>query len=445
MVRFWPKSLFVRNLVLLITFAVVVQFSTIAVYMLLQRPRVVELGSLVATQINTLQSALSGVPVGERGRVIGTINGAGRILIIADARPPRESADHSMLMDLFQKTVRSRVSPDIDLRWVNEPRSEVWATVGVGNERYWIVIPILLLRDGWLGSTVSLFLAMAFMATIVALLIQRRVNRPLRQIADAARKLGEGGRPERLPQYSSTELDTVANQFNLMTQSLEAMESSRAVMLAGISHDIRTPLTKLRLSLAMEERSPEKSVSRYIDQIDAIVGQFLDYGRTASDEPTIEGDLNTLIMQIAGEFEERGAVFELQLQKLPVMRFRPIAMLRVIRNLMDNAAKYGRQGLEVRTWHVAREVGISVLDSGPGISRSDSERLLQPFIRADAGRSSVSGTGLGLAIADRFARLHAGSVYLSPRASGGLEACVRLPCLQVSPAVSDIGSVETTA
>jgi two-component system, OmpR family, osmolarity sensor histidine kinase EnvZ len=175
------------------------------------------------------------------------------------------------------------------------------------------------------------------------------------------------------------------------------------------------------------------------------VGQFLDYGRTASDEPTIEGDLNTLIMQIAGEFEEWGAVFELQLQKLPVMRFRPIAMLRVIRNLMDNAAKYGRQGLEVRTWHVAREVGISVLDSGPGISRSDSERLLQPFIRADAGRSSVSGTGLGLAIADRFARLHAGSVYLSPRASGGLEACVRLPCLQVSPAVSDIGSVETTA
>jgi two-component system osmolarity sensor histidine kinase EnvZ len=426
--RFWPKSLFVRNLALLITFAVVAQFSTIAVYMLLQRPRVIELGALVATQIDTLDAALSRVPTAERDRLLEQINRDGEILVSANARPPVETPSHSMLSDLFQRTVSSRVLRSIPLRWNYGQQPEVWADVRVAGEHCWLVLPVrLLVRDGWLGSTVSLVLAMALMATIVALLIQRRINRPLQEIAAAARKLGEGGHPERLPLYSSSELATVANQFNAMTASLEAMESSRAIMLAGISHDIRTPLTKLRLSLAMEHPSLEGPVSRYIEQIDAVLGQFLDYGRTAGDEPTIEGDLNTLIMQIAGEFEERGTRFALDLQQLPTLRFRPVAMLRAIRNLMDNAVKYGMQGLEVRSWHDAEAIGIAVLDSGPGISSSDSERLLQPFIRADAGRSASSGTGLGLAIADRVARLHNGRLRLAPRVTGGLEVCVTLP------------------
>jgi two-component system osmolarity sensor histidine kinase EnvZ len=296
------------------------------------------------------------------------------------------------------------------------------------------------LRFGWLSSTLALFSIMALIATIVALLIQRRINRPLREIAEVARKLGEGGQPERLPTYSSTELAAVANQFNAMTDSLEAMEASRAVMLAGISHDIRTPLTKLRLALAIEESSYEAPLSRYIEQIDGIVGQFLDYARTGSDEPVIDVDLNTLIMQMAGEFEERGYCFELHLRRLPTVAFRPIAMLRVIRNLMDNAVKYGVSGFEVTTWHKANEIGFAVLDRGPGIPTADSERLLRPFIRADMGRSTVSGTGLGLAIVDRIVRLHNGKFCLQPRdPEGGLMACVTFSYMR-SPAS---GSLET--
>jgi two-component system, OmpR family, osmolarity sensor histidine kinase EnvZ len=428
--NFWPKSLFVRNLALLISFAVVVQFSTVAVYMILQRPRVIELGALLATQIDTLDAALSRVPASQRDQLLAQINRNGRILVGASTRPPAATPSQGMLSDLLQKTVSARVSGSIPLRWNNGQQPEVWADISVAGAHCWLILPVrLLVRDGWLGSTVSLVLAMALMATIVALLIQRRINRPLQEIAAAARKLGEGGHPERLPQYSTSELATVASQFNALTASLEAMESTRAIMLAGISHDIRTPLTKLRLSLAMEQPSLEGPVTRYIDQIDTILGQFLDYGRTAAAEPTIEGDLNTLIMQIAGEFEERGTRFALDLHQLPTLPFRPVAMQRAIRNLMDNAVKYGVQGLEVRTWHDAQVIGIAVLDSGPGISSSDSERLLQPFIRADAGRSASSGTGLGLAIADRVARLHGGQLRLAPRVTGGLEACVTLPRL----------------
>jgi len=441
LIEFWPRSLFARNLVLLIAFSLVVQFSTIAVYMLLQRPRVIEQGTLVATQINSLSIALSQVPSAVRERIVQQVNRDGQIAIVSDARPPSGIEDRSMLMDLFLRTVRAHVPARTQLHWENDPNSRLWADVTIDGRRYWIILPVrILLRFGWLSSTLALFSIMALIATIVALLIQRRINRPLREIAEVARKLGEGGQPERLPTYSSTELAAVANQFNAMTDSLEAMEASRAVMLAGISHDIRTPLTKLRLALAIEESSYEAPLSRYIEQIDGIVGQFLDYARTGSDEPVIDVDLNTLIMQMAGEFEERGYCFELHLRKLPTVAFRPIAMLRVIRNLMDNAVKYGVSGFEVTTWHKANEIGFAVLDRGPGIPTADSERLLRPFIRADMGRSTVSGTGLGLAIVDRIVRLHNGKFCLQPRdPEGGLMACVTFSYMR-SPAS---GSLET--
>jgi two-component system osmolarity sensor histidine kinase EnvZ len=289
-----------------------------------------------------------------------------------------------------------------------------------------------LLPSGGLKPTFEVGLGIALMALAVASLIQRRIHRPLKQIAEAARKLGEGGRPEPLPRYSSSELAALASQFNAMTENLDAMESSRAVMLAGISHDIRTPLTKLRLALELGQESERKSVAHYIDQIDAIVGQFLDYGRIGTDEPSMVGDLNTLIWQIAGEFEERGQHFCMDLKPVPQMRFRPIAMLRTIRNLMDNAVKYGVEGFEVASFQDGSTVSIAIRDRGPGVRSGDTERLLQPFIRADEGRSIVGGTGLGLAIADRLVRLHGGKLFLVPRQGGGLEALIEMPLIDSS-------------
>lgn len=425
----WPKSLFARNWLLLLIFAVLVQLSTIITYMLLQRPSMQELGGLIAAQITTLDAQLPQAPAEGRARIAQRIYPEARIIVDTSVRPPAGDLAKGLLLNTFLRTVKSRVPPGIPIRWSEGAPSQLWVEFEDSGHPYWLVLPIhSLVQSVGRNPTVLLMLAIALMATIVASLIQRRINRPLQDIAAAARKLGEGGRPERLPLYSASELAAVASQFNTMTVNLEAMEASRAVMLAGISHDIRTPLTKLRLALAFDRQDQEKTVSRYIDQIDTIIGQFLDYGRIGTDESTLEGDLNTLIFQIAGEFEERGTKFTLDLQPLPLLRFRPVAMSRAIRNLMDNAVKYGVEGLEVRSWHQDREVAIAVLDRGPGIQASDSKRLLQPFIRADVGRSTVSGTGLGLAIADRFARLHGGTVSLSPRPSGGLEACIRLPC-----------------
>jgi two-component system, OmpR family, osmolarity sensor histidine kinase EnvZ len=343
---------------------------------------------------------------------------------------------------LFIREVRRNLAKGIDLRVATTPHLAVWVHLDISGQRYWIKLPVNeLIPYRWLTSALVLWGCLAVSAALGALLIQRRINRPLRDLAKAAQNLGAGGRAERLPTYHASELAIVAKQFNAMMDSLEEMEASRTVMLAGISHDIRSPLAKLRLMLAIDEHARNLPVGQYIDQIDAIIGQFIDFGRVGSDEAMVDGDLNTLVEQLASEFAERGHVFALKLQPLPAWRFRPIAMMRVVHNLMENAVKYGGVGLEIHTYKADDTIVLAVLDRGPGLAEGDETRLLQPFTRGDAGRSNVSGSGLGLAIVDRVARLHGGRLQLIRRQPNGLEARLVLslataPSGTPSPALS---------
>jgi two-component system, OmpR family, osmolarity sensor histidine kinase EnvZ len=437
----WPKSLFVRNWLVLLVFAVAVQVLTMLAYMVMQRPSMERLAGIVAGQVNSISIAMAGVPPGERNQALRTINRDVRLITATEAEVPAELPFRGLLLNTFLKSLRTKVPAGSQVRWSGSPSFQLWTETHIGGASYWLVFPMSqLLPSGGLRPTLEVGFGIALMALAVASLIQRRIHRPLKQIAEAARKLGKGGRPEPLPRYSSSEMAALASQFNAMTENLDAMESSRAVMLAGISHDIRTPLTKLRLALELGQESERKSVAHYIDQIDAIVGQFLDYGRIGTDEPSMAGDLNTLICQIAGEFEERGQHFCMNLKSMPQMRFRPIAMLRTIRNLMDNAVKYGVEGFEVATFQEGSTVNIAIRDRGPGVRSGDTERLLQPFIRADEGRSIVGGTGLGLAIADRLVRLHGGKLSLVPRQGGGLEALIQMPLMDSSSVSAQVHS-----
>lgn len=435
MPRLWPRSLFGRNLLVLLALAGAAQLSTIFVYILLQRPRVVEVAELVATQVNTLDAALSQIPADHRDAYIALVDRVGGRFTVQKTPPPfSEAKSHGLLADLFIRIVQAHLDKNIEVRWMDGSKPRVWVHVNISGERYWISLPIhATLRYRWLTSAMVLSLCMALSATLAAMLIQRRINQPLRDIANAASNLGAGGRPERLPNYSTTELAAVAEQFNTMLDSLEEMEASRTVMLAGISHDIRTPLTKLRLALAMDSHASELPLSQYIDQIDVIVGQFLDFGRTGSDEPLACGDINEQIRELADGFADRGHPFALSLQSLPALYFRPVAMMRVINNLMENAVKYGVAGLEVQTRVENNHAVISVLDRGPGLPAGEETHLLKPFVRADVGRSHVSGSGLGLAIVDRIVRLHGGRLDLHRRLGGGLEARVTLPSAPPSP------------
>jgi two-component system osmolarity sensor histidine kinase EnvZ len=262
----------------------------------------------------------------------------------------------------------------------------------------------------------------------------RRINRPLKQLASAAGALGRGESPEPLPETGPMEVRTLTRSFNRMADDLKRLEAERALMLAGVSHDLRTPLARLRLAVEMLPEDPGKAgMVQDIEDLDAIVAQFLSFLREGAGETPEDIDLNALASAVCERYSRAGAQIALDLQSIPVMRLRPTSMQRLLSHLIDNALKYGkaldqpRAQVELRTWRDGATVFLGVLDHGPGLPVESVERMLQPFTRQDESRTGASGSGLGLAIVDRIARSHGGRLKLLARAGGGLEARVELP------------------
>lgn len=199
-----------------------------------------------------------------------------------------------------------------------------------------------------------------------------------------------------------------------------------------MSHDLRTPLSRLRLAQELSRSQlPDfvnASMVSDIEEMDVIIDQFLDFARDGTNEAVNpHADLNALIEVLAQRYEKRGEPVTARFERLPALRLRPLAVQRMVSNLVDNALRYGSGPIEIETQRTSDGVVLRVLDRGPGIPPEEVGRVMQPFTRLDDARTDSSGAGLGLAIVDRVARMHGGKVELIPRPGGGLEARVELP------------------
>ena len=299
-----------------------------------------------------------------------------------------------------------------------------------GDDEYWVMLP----RERvdrrfplqWLGwGALVLLLALAG-----AYLVMFRVTQPLKELARAAGDLGRGRRPAPLAVTGPGEIRSVTHAFNQMSRDLDRLDEDRALILAGISHDLRTPLTRLRLAAEMSvDSDAREGIGADIDEMDKIIGQFLDFARDPEGEQQEPTDINAVVSHVADSLQRRGARIELNLADLPPLMLRPLALLRLVSNLLNNALHHGGSAapVEVATRREGENIVIEVMDRGPGIPANDAERLKLPFTRIDAARTGASGAGLGLAIVDRIARSHGGRFDLVAREGGGLTARVRLP------------------
>ncbi len=220
----------------------------------------------------------------------------------------------------------------------------------------------------------------------------------------------------------------MASAFNRMASGLEGMERERAMVLAGISHDLRTPLTRLRLLLEMsgahadaEGGAAVRAMVADVEEIDAILGQFLDFARGA-DEAKSEADIGGVLAEIAEHYARLGKPVTVHEHALPPFRFARLALRRALGNLVDNALRHAGGTIEVLSFAAGDTVAVEVRDRGPGIPEAEIERLKRPFTRLGSARSGVSGSGLGLAIVERIARAHGGRLELAARDGGGLVA-----------------------
>lgn len=307
----------------------------------------------------------------------------------------------------------------------------LWISFSIEQDDYWVVIPRFLAERpfpwqwfGWAALVALLSLGGAYV-------IAARINRPLRFLVKAAGRISHGEQPPKLPEEGAEEMREVQRTFNEMSEALTRLDSERTLLLAGISHDLRTPLARLRLAVEMlpDEvgESTRNGMIQDISDMDNIINQFLDFVRGVEGEPPQMVDINALIQSVADRHARAGRHVELKLSSNYKVQLRPLAIHRLIGNLIDNAFAYGKGKVAVSTRITAGYIVVSIMDNGPGIPASQMSRLLRPFERMDSARGNEGGSGLGLAIADRIAKLHKGKLELLNRPEGGLEARLSLP------------------
>jgi len=432
---FVPRSLFGRNVLLIVSLIVLAQIgSALLVRELVLRPRLDLIAEGLARNIAAIRAGLVALPLPQRAAFVDEFNQRG--LLGAPEAPPEPTRPPALtlLERRLVRTISQRIAAEgTEIVWRREAGGSFALRLTIDGAPYWVVLPGVLPAREFTGAFAAATLTSALLALVGALAIQRHLNRPLERVVAAAGELARGAAPQPLPEDGPTETASLARSFNQLVASLARADRERVLMLAGVSHDLRTPLTKLRLGVEIvrERIEPElvASMERSVAEMDAIVGQFLDFARSAADEPEVSGDLDALARDVAAASADHGQAVQLELGAPPTLRMRPQALRRALVNLVENAFRHGKTPVRLRTGRDAGWAWIDVLDDGDGIAADQVDALRQPFRRAENSRSGAPGAGLGLAIVERIAREHGGTLELASTQPRGWRARLRLPAM----------------
>jgi two-component system osmolarity sensor histidine kinase EnvZ len=428
----WPRSLFGRLILLLVAVVGLVALTT---FLLFNRDRAALLASQFndtkLVQMKALRAALETADA-RRETIVRLEREYGVRIVPESERPTIGIAPIGAAMQELQERLREGLGEGTEVRIT--PRSrQLFVHMQAGSDGYWVGFPLPPRQQEDIPTRI-IVLAAAIIGLILlaAFAFARYLARPLRQLRVAVDRVSRGETPGPLPESGTSELAAVNRGFNTMIANLRQVERDRAILLAGVSHDLRTPLARLRIGI---ELSPADAVTREgmvgdIEEMDRIIGQFLDFARDDAATATEPIDINRELASCVDRYARAGRDVRLEPGPPALVRIKPAALSRVANNLIDNGLAYGRPPLEISTHVRDRDIVVDVADRGSGIAREDVERLKQPFTRAGEARTrddGAAGAGLGLAIVDRIARLHGGRFDLLPRAGGGTIARVILP------------------
>lgn len=287
----------------------------------------------------------------------------------------------------------------------------------------------------WSSTSTWTLVTSILMVALATFYISRRLSRPLRDLADGADRLGRG---ESVPALETgrgpEEVRRAAHAFNAMAARIRSFVDDRTRILAAISHDLRTPITNLRLRVELLEEGETKArMLETLDELRATVEATLSFTREELGEEAVRADLSTLVESVCDDFADTGhPVSFTAADRLP-LTCRTSSLRRAVRNLIENALAYGSTArVSIRSDGAGAE--IIVADDGPGIPEADMERVFEPFVRLEVSRNRrTGGVGLGLSIARSVIRGHGGDIRLANRSGGGLDAIITLPIVTGPP------------
>lgn len=400
-------------------------------------PRARQTAELTASAVNTVRAALVAADPSKRLGLLNELSHREGIrLLPADPADQLETLPDGRYWRLLKAQIQWLLGPNTRVAYGVDDVPGLWVSFrfddeanNVEDEEFWVILP----RERAMQEVATSWLLWGALALALSLAVAgfmaNRLARPMKALAHAAKALGRGQQPAPLPEQGPEELQQLSATFNRMAADLAAHEAERAEVLAGISHDLRTPLTRLRLEAEMSIANPEArdAAAADIEQMESVISQFLDYARGDAGEAETEIAPAGLLQALLERQRTLGRSITANMEELPSCAIRPKALQRAVTNLIENAYKYGAEPVELVARAEKNMLIIDIMDRGSGIPEQETERLKRPFTQLENARTDAKGTGLGLAIVDRIARQHGGHFDLLQRLGGGLIARLAIP------------------
>jgi two-component system osmolarity sensor histidine kinase EnvZ len=429
-VTLWPRSLFGRLALLLLMVVAVSQGTAILLYRQDRATLVArQFSDTKVLQLQALRAALAATELHERSETLTRLGQEYGARIVSDDGRGffGVTPQNPLLVDLGER-LRTELGPEAELRL--QPRQQLlWIKMQAGDHAYWAGFHWPRPSEAAQSRALEWSLIALVVLLASAFAFARYLARPLRQLNDAVANVGAGKAQPPLPEKGPSEIVNLNRGFNQMLANLRQAEQDRALLLAGVSHDLRTPLARLRLGLEVGTHDAEmrEGMAADIEEMDKIIGQFLDFGRDDRDVALEVRPLDEIVAPLLERYRRAGSEVHYNAGEIPALPMRATAMSRLLSNLIDNALRYGGTPVDVSARSEGASVVIEVGDRGPGIPPEQVDRLKRPFTRGDPSRSGAAGAGLGLAIVERIARLHGARFDVLAREGGGTLARVTMP------------------
>ena len=439
--NFLPKRLLTRFVLLIATLLIVSQLISLKIFDNYERePRAVALAQEIVTIVNFTKASLSAAAPSKRIQLFRELNEMGDIKIYA-ALPlePIEPIPDDPFLKLVVEKITAQISPGSFVVINHYDIPGVWVSFEINGDMFWVVVPRLIIDRPFPWHWIGWGIVIAILAIFGSYISTKRISRPINNLIDAAEKIRNGHKVDKLPLDSVTEFKELSEAFNEMAEVLSKISKERQFLLASVSHDIRTPLTRIRLASEMlppDSLALKESLEEDIIEINDILNQFLDFARGFQDEPKTPVNLGKLLKDIQTKHKRMGQIFTLKkknirtdIPKKLFIDLRPLAFQRCLDNLINNAFFYSKGKVILEATLLEESFIISIIDNGPGIPEEQKSNLLQPFERVDEARGNKGGSGLGLTIADRIIKAHDGKLELINLPKGGLDAKITIPII----------------
>lgn len=433
-------GLFGRSFALIFGLMLVSLFAWVQVFFSMEEaPRAREMAQRVTTTVSITRSALIYATEAMRPDLLLDLATKDSLRVLP--RSPDDTLEplpDSGYWNTVAREIKARLGQETQILWSVNHMPGVWVSFDMHNHALWLALDREQLGLTTGAEWLSWGLTALLLALIGAGISARFINRPLARISDVARQLARGETPSPLEEEGPAEIREMNTAFNRMARDIRQTEADRELMLAGISHDLRTPLARMRLEIELSQMNEEarQAIDGDLAQIDHTIGQLMEYARPPGALPTQVVEITSVLTELyeRERMHTEAAGGKLSADIAPGLhaRINPQNLRRIVSNLIENARRYGRSPHDgiPRIDLIAKQQGnvlvVEVKDRGMGIAESDIERLLRPFSRGETARTGVSGAGLGLAIVERLLAQAGGKLTLAPRPSGGLIARIEI-------------------